>query len=82
MEKLITPLSLNELPAPAGAGFHASGDVPLLEGEASLDNYAGPKPFAKMLSTAGRMVILPAGRVLSGALPGVYAGTTRIPWNG
>ena len=56
-----------------GALLYATGDVLLLAGKASLDNYPRLKPFAKLLSDAERMVALPPNRLIWGALLGVFA---------
>ena len=64
-----------------GAGFlaligtllYATGDVLLLAGKVSLENYPRLKPFAKLLSDAERMVALPPSRLIWGALLGVFA---------
>jgi hypothetical protein len=56
-----------------GAFLYAIGDVLLLAGKASLDNYPRLRSFAKLLSGAETMVILPPGRLIWGALLGVFA---------
>jgi hypothetical protein len=73
MEQLITPLRITGLLALAGAFLYAVGDVLLLAGKASLDDYPKLKPFAKLLSTSERMVVLPPSRMIWGALLGVFA---------
>jgi len=73
MEQLITPLRVTGLLALAGAFLYAIGDVLLLAGKASLDNYPKLKPFAKLLSDAEKMVVLPPNRMIWGALLGVFA---------
>jgi hypothetical protein len=56
-----------------GAFLYAIGDVLLLAGKASLDDYPKLKPFAKLLSDAERMVALTPNRMIWGALLGVFA---------
>jgi len=73
MEQLITPLRITGLLALLGAFLYAIGDVLLLAGKASLDNYPRLKPFSKLLSSAERMVILPPNRMIWGALIGVFS---------
>lgn len=73
MEQLIHPLRLSGLLALVGAFLYAIGDVLLLASKASLENYPKLKPFAKLLSTAERMVVLPPNRMIWGALIGVFA---------
>ena len=73
MEQLITPLRTTGLLALLGALLYAIGDVLLLASKASLDNYPKLKPFAKLLSDAEKMVVLPPNRMIWGALIGVFA---------
>lgn len=73
MEQLIPPLRITGLLALAGVFLYAIGDVLLLAGKASLDNYPRLKPFAKLLSDAEKMVVLPPNRMIWGALLGVFA---------
>jgi hypothetical protein len=47
--------------------------VLLLASKASFDAYPRLKPFRKLLSDAEKMVVLPPGRMLWGALLGVFA---------
>lgn len=56
-----------------GALLYAIGDVLLLAGKASLDDHPKLKPFAKLLSDAGRMVTFTPGRMMWGALIGVFS---------
>ena len=56
-----------------GTLLYAAGDVLLLAGKVSLENYPRLKPFAKLLSDAERMVALPPSRLIWGALLGVFA---------
>jgi hypothetical protein len=56
-----------------GAFLYAIGDVLLLAGSASLENYPRLKPFAKLLSGAEKMVTLPPKRLIWGALLGVFS---------
>jgi len=73
MELLITPLRITGLLALLGAFLYAIGDVLLLSSKASHDDYPKLKPFAKLLSDAERMVVLPPNRMIWGALLGVFA---------
>ncbi|RPI94620.1 MAG: hypothetical protein EHM40_05960 [Chloroflexi bacterium] len=73
MQQLITPLHITGLLALLGALLYAIGDVLLLAGKASLDDYPKLKPFGKLLSDAEKMVGLPSGRMIWGALIGVFA---------
>jgi len=73
MEQLITPLRTTGLLALIGAFLYAIGDVLLLASKASLDDYPRLKPFGKLLSDAEKMVVLPANRMIWGALIGVFA---------
>jgi hypothetical protein len=73
MEQLLTPLRITGLLALLGALLYAIGDVLLLASKASLDQYPRLKPFAKLLSDAEKMVVLPANRMIAGALLGVFA---------
>jgi hypothetical protein len=73
MEPLITSLRITGLLALVGAFLYAIGDVLLLASRASLDNYPKLKPFAKLLSDAEKMVVLPPTRLMWGALLGVFA---------
>jgi hypothetical protein len=73
MEQLLTPLRITGLLALLGAFLYAVGDVLLLASKASLDNYPRLKPFAKLLSDAQKMVVLPPDRMIWGALLGVFA---------
>jgi hypothetical protein len=73
MEQLIIPLRVTGLLALIGAFLYAIGDVLLLASKASLDHYPRLKPFAKLLSDAERMVVLPPNRMIWGALLGVFA---------
>jgi len=56
-----------------GSFLYAIGDVLLLAGKVSLDDYPKLKPFAKLLSDAEKMVVLPSNRMIWGALLGVFA---------
>jgi hypothetical protein len=56
-----------------GVFLYAIGDVLLLAGKVSLDDYPKLKPFAKLLSGAELMVTLPPNRMIWGALLGVFA---------
>jgi len=73
MEQLVTSLRITGLLALLGALLYAIGDVLLLASNASLDNFPKLKPFAKLLSDAEKMVVLPPNRMIWGALIGVFA---------
>jgi hypothetical protein len=68
-----TILRITGLAALLGAFLYAIGDVLLLAGKVSLDDYPKLKPFAKLLSDAERMVVLTPNRMIWGALLGVFA---------
>src|SRR6185503_4984556 len=68
-----TILRITGLAALLGALLYAIGDVLLLAGKVSLDDYPKLKPFAKLLSGAELMVTLPPNRMIWGALLGVFA---------
>ncbi len=72
MEPLFS-LRITGLLALLGAFLYATGDVLLLAGKASLENYPRLKPFAKLLSGSETMVVLPPRRLIWGALLGVFA---------
>ena len=73
MEQLFTSLRITGLLALLGALLYAIGDVLLLSSKASPDQYPKLKPFARLLSDAEKMVVLPANRMIAGALLGVFA---------
>jgi len=73
MEQLLTSLRITGLIALLGALLYAIGDVLLLASKVSLDQYPRLQPFAKLLSDAEKMVVLPANRMIAGALLGVFA---------
>ena len=73
MEQLLTSLRITGLLALLGALLYAIGDVLLLASKASLESYPKLKPFAKLLSDAEKMVVLPPNRMIWGALIGVFA---------
>jgi hypothetical protein len=56
-----------------GSLIYAIGDVLLLAGKASLDDYPKLRTYAKLLSSAERMVALSPYRMMIGALLGVFA---------
>jgi hypothetical protein len=56
-----------------GAFLYAIGDVLLLASKASLEDYPKLKPYAKLLSDAEKMVVLPPARLMWGALIGVFS---------
>lgn len=66
-------LRITGLLALLGALLYAIGDVLLLAGKVSLDDYPKLKPFTKLLSDAEKMVVLPPQRMIWGALLGVFA---------
>jgi len=53
-----TALRITGLLALLGTFLFAIGDVLLLAGKASLDDYPKLKPFAKLLSDAEKMIVL------------------------
>jgi hypothetical protein len=73
MEQFITSLHITGLLGLLGALLYAIGDVLLLASKISLDNYPRLKPYAKLLSDAEKMVVLPSNRMIWGALLGVFA---------
>jgi len=73
MEQLITPLRITGLLALLGTLLYAIGDVLLLASKVNRDDYPKLKPFAKLLSDAETMVVLPPNRMIWGALLGVFA---------
>ena len=73
MEQLLTSLRITGLLALMGALLYAIGDVLLLASKVSLDHYPKLKPFARLLSDAEKMVVLPPNRMIWGALIGVFA---------
>jgi hypothetical protein len=68
-----TILRVTGLAALLGVLLYAIGDVLLLAGKVSLDDYPKLKPFAKLLSDAEKMVVLSPNRMIWGALLGVFA---------
>jgi hypothetical protein len=68
-----TILRITGLAALLGAFLFAIGDVLLLAGKVSLEDYPKLKPFAKLLSDAEKMVVLSPHRMIWGALLGVFA---------
>lgn len=73
MEQALFPLRITGLLALLGAFLYAIGDVLLLASKVSLEQYPRLKPFGKLLSDAEKMVVLPANRMIWGALIGVFA---------
>src|ERR1044072_2639155 len=73
MEQIFFSLRITGLIALLGALLYAIGDVLLLASKASLEHYPRLKPFAKLLSDAEKMVVLPPDRLMWGALLGVFA---------
>ena len=69
----LTAIQITGLLAILGALVYAVGDVLLLAGKVSLDDYPKLKPFAKLLSDAEKMVVLAPARLMWGALIGVFA---------
>ena len=69
----ITILRITGLIALLGAFLYAIGDVLLLAGKVSLEDYPKLKPFSKLLSDAEKMVVLSPNRMIRGALLGVFA---------
>ena len=68
-----TALHITGLLALLGTFLFAIGDVLLLAGKASLDDYPKLRPFAKLLSDAEKMIVLSPNRMIWGALLGVFA---------
>jgi hypothetical protein len=68
-----TALRITGLIAILGAILYAIGDVLLLASKASLEEYPKLKPYAKLLSDAEKMVVLPPNRMMWGALIGVFS---------
>jgi hypothetical protein len=68
-----TILRVTGITALVGTLLYAIGDVLLLAGKVSLEDYPKLKPFAKLLSDAERMVVLTPNRMIWGALLGVFA---------
>ena len=73
MEQFTTALRITGLVALLGAFLYAIGDVLLLAGKASLDEYPRLKPFGKLLTDSEKMVVLSPTRLMWGALIGVFA---------
>lgn len=73
MTELAIPLRIAGLIALVGAFLYAIGDVLLLASTVKLDDYPRLKPFAKLLSDAEKMIVLPPRRLIWGALLGVFA---------
>lgn len=74
MEPLVSSsLRITGLFAILGAFLYAVGDVLLLAGKASLDDFPRLMPFRQVLSDAEKMVGLSAERLLWGALLGVFS---------
>jgi len=55
-----------------GSLVYAIGDVLLLAGKATLDDYPRLKGYARLLSSAERMMALSPRRLMAGALLGVF----------
>jgi hypothetical protein len=73
MDQLTLSLRVTGILALLGALLYAIGDVLLLASKVKLDDYPRLKPFAKLLSDAEKMVVLPPNRLIWGALLGVFA---------
>ena len=73
MEQFINSLRIAGSLALLVAFLYAIGDVLLLASTASFENYPRLKPFAKLLSDAEKMIVLPPNRLILGALLGVFA---------
>ena len=65
-------LRITGLLAILGAFLYAIGDVLLLAGKVSLDDYPKLKPYQKLLSDAERIVAFSPARLMWGALLGVF----------
>lgn len=68
----LIPLPITGIIAFTGALLYAIGDTLLLASKVNLDEYPNLKPFAKLLSDAEKMVLLPHTRMIWGALLGVF----------
>ena len=77
MENVSLPLI--GFPAILGAFLYAVGDVLLLAGKASLDEYPKLKPYAKLLSGAEKMAALSPRHMMWGALIGVFSTPLILP---
>ncbi|MEW6240781.1 MAG: DUF6796 family protein [Chloroflexota bacterium] len=73
MGQLVLPLRIAGLISILGALLYAIGDVLLLAGKAKLDDFPRLKPYSRLLSDAERMAVLPPGRMIWGALLGVFS---------
>lgn len=73
MDQVTLSLRITGILALLGAFLYAVGDVLLLASKIKLDDYPRLKPFAKLLSDAEKMVVLPPNRLIWGALLGVFA---------
>ena len=73
MEQFTASLRVAGLLALVGAFLYAIGDVLLLASKVKLEDYPKLEPFAKLLSDAEKMVVLPPNRLIWGALLGVFA---------
>ena len=73
MENLNAVVRMTGFLALIGATIYAIGDVLLLASKVSLETYPKLKPYAKLLSDAEKMVVLPPQRMIWGALLGVFA---------
>jgi hypothetical protein len=62
-----------------GAFVYATGDVLLLASKASLADYLNLQPYARLLSGAEKMVVLPWRRLIWGGLLGVFATLLVLP---
>lgn len=72
MEELLM-IRIAGLLALTGTLLYAIGDALLLAGQASLDRYPKLQPFAKLLSGSEKMIASPPGRMIWGALLGVFS---------
>ncbi|MGE5461732.1 MAG: DUF6796 family protein, partial [Syntrophothermus sp.] len=72
MEELLM-IRIAGLLALTGTLLYAIGDALLLAGQASLDRYPKLQPFAKLLSGSEKMIAFPPGRLIWGALLGVFS---------
>jgi hypothetical protein len=68
-----TVLHITGILAILGAMIYAIGDVLLLASKVNLDDYPNLVRFQKLLSDAEKMVVLSHGRMIWGALLGVFA---------
>jgi len=72
-------LPISGVLAALGALVYAIGDVLLLSSNANLADYPQLQPYARLLSGAEKMVVLPWRRLIWGGLLGVFATLLVLP---